>query len=80
MTLGGVGYKFYNNGGELMFFRDTEATSGSVNILDAFKWLVAKGFVQATAVPTQLEYGVEVCYTTGTETFPMTGLTFSLTK
>ncbi len=80
VTLGGVGYKFYNNGGELMFFRDTEATSGSVNILDAFKWLVAKGFVQATAVPTQLEYGVEVCYTTGTETFPMTGLTFSLTK
>jgi hypothetical protein len=78
VTLNGVGYTFYNNGGELMFFRDTQVTSGSVDILAAFKWLVSQGIVQATDVPTQLEYGVEVCYTSGAETFPMTGLTFNL--
>jgi hypothetical protein len=78
VTLDGVGYKFYNNGGELMFFRDTQVSSGSVDILAAFQWLVSQGIVKSTDVPTQLEYGVEVCYTTGSETFPMTGLTFNL--
>lgn len=78
LTLGGVGYSFYDNGGELMFFRDTQVSSGSVDILAAFQWLVQNGYVASTAVPTQLEYGVEICYTSGTETFPMTGLTFSL--
>src|ERR1700722_1166388 len=78
VTLDGVGYKFYNNGGELMFFRDTQVTSGSVDILAALQWLASQGIVKSTDVPTQLEYGVEVCYTNGPETFPMTGLTFNL--
>lgn len=78
LSLGGVPYKFFNNGGELMFFRQTQVTSGSVDLLAAFNWLVTNGYVKSTDVPTQLEYGVEVCTTVGTETFPMTGLTFSV--
>ena len=87
LTLDGVPYHFFDNGGELMFFRDTQATSGSVDILAALQWLVANpnadpastgAHVVASDVPTQFEYGVEVCYTSGTETFPMNGLTFSL--
>ncbi len=78
LTLDGIGYKFYDNGGELMFFRDTQVSSGSVDILAAFQWLVSQGLVKSTDVPTQLEYGVEISYTSGTETFPMTGLTFSV--
>jgi len=78
LTLDGVGYKFFKNGGELMFFRDTQTSSGSVDILAAFQWLASQGLVKSSDVPTQLEYGVEVCYTSGSETFPMTGLTFSL--
>lgn len=78
LTLDGVPYKFYDNGGELMFFRQTQVSSGSVDILAAFDWLVANGYIKSTDVPTQLEYGVEVCYTVGTETFPMTGLSFNL--
>jgi hypothetical protein len=78
LTLDGVGYKFYNNRGELMFFRDTQTSSGSVDILAAFQWLVSQGLVKSSDVPTQLEYGVEICYTSGSETFPMTGLTFNL--
>jgi hypothetical protein len=78
LTLGGVPYHFYKNGSELMFFRDSQTTSGSVDILSAMQWLVSEGLVKATDVPTQLEYGVEVCYTSGAETFPLTGLTFSL--
>jgi hypothetical protein len=78
VTLGGVPYTFVNNGGELMFFRTTQVKSGSVDILAALNWLVSQGLVKSSDVPTQLEYGVEVCYTSGSETFPMTGLTFNL--
>jgi hypothetical protein len=76
LSLGGVPYKFYDNGGELMFFRQNQVTSGSVDILAAYDWLVQKGYVSANDAPTQLEYGVEICSTNGNETFPMTGLTF----
>jgi hypothetical protein len=79
VTLGGVGYKFYDNGGELMFFRDAQVTSGSVDLLAAWEWEVANGYASASDVPTQIEYGVEVSYTTGTETFPTTSLTVSVT-
>jgi hypothetical protein len=78
LTLDGVPYHFYNNGGELMFFRDTMVKSGSVDILAAMKWLVSQGLVKSTDVPTQLEYGVEICSTNGSETFPLTGVTFNL--
>jgi len=89
VTLGGVGYTFYPNCKgpadaaneahcEYMFFRDTQVTSGSVNILAAWQWEVANGYASPGDVPTQLEYGVEVSYTSGTETFPMTGLTFNV--
>ncbi len=78
LTLDGVPYSFYNNGGELMFFRQTQVSSGSVDILAALKWLVSQGLVKSSDVPWQLEYGVEISATAGTETFPMTGLSFSL--
>ncbi len=78
VTLDGVPYHFYNNGGELMFFRDAMVKSGSVDILAAMNWLVSQGLVQSTDVPTQLEYGVEIVSTSGSDTFPLTGLTFNL--
>jgi len=78
LTLDGVPYHFYDNGGELMFFRDTMVKSGSVDILAAMNWLVSQGLVRSTDVPTQLEYGVEICSTSSSEDFPLTGLTFSL--
>jgi hypothetical protein len=78
LTLDGVPYRFYKNGSELMFFRGSQTTAGSVNILAAFQWLVSHGYVSSSDVPTQLEYGVEIASTSGSETFPMTGLTFHL--
>jgi len=78
LSLDGVPYSFYNNGGELMFFRQTQVSSGSVDILAALQWLVSQGLVKSSDVPWQLEYGVEISATTGTETFPMTDLSFSL--
>lgn len=78
VTLGGVPYWFQDLGGEYIFYRQNMVKSGSVDILAAFNYLVSKGLVKSTDVPTQLEYGVEVCSTNGNETFPLTGLTFTL--
>jgi hypothetical protein len=79
VNLGGVPYWFQSQGGdEYIFFRQTMVSSGSVDILAAFNYLVSKGLVKSTDIPTQLEYGVEICSTNGNETFPMTGLTFTL--
>ena len=88
LTLAGVPYHFFANGSncnttnvgncELMFFRDQQVTSGSVDLLAAFQWEFSHGYAHASDVPTQLEYGTEVCYTVGSETFNTTGLTFNL--
>ena len=77
-TLAGVPYHVLNLGGEVIFFRDTQVASGSVDILAAFNFEVIMGWAKSTDAPAQLEYGVEICSTTGAQTFPMNGLTFSL--
>jgi hypothetical protein len=79
LTLNGVPYHFYKNGTELMMFRTSQVKSGSVDILAAFKWLVTNGYLVNSDVPTQIEYGVEICGTNGTtQRFDTTGFTVSL--
>lgn len=78
VSLDGVPYKFIDNGGELIFMRENQVQSGSVDILAAWQWEVANGYAKASDVPTQMEYGVEICATTGAETFPVTNVGFSL--
>jgi hypothetical protein len=78
VTLDGVAYNALNLSREVIFFRDTQVASGSVDILGAFKFEVSQGWAKASDAPTQLEYGVEISFTNGTQTFPMTGLTFNL--
>ena len=63
---------------EYISVRDNQVSSGSVDILAAFKSLIANGLASSSDVPTQLEYGVEITATTGAQTFPLTGLTFTL--
>jgi hypothetical protein len=88
LTLDGVPYTFLPNCSgpataanetncEYMFFRQTQVSSGSVDLLAAFQWEVAHGYAKSD-IPTQLQYGVEISYTSGTETFPTTGLTMSV--
>jgi tripartite-type tricarboxylate transporter receptor subunit TctC len=78
ITINGVAYQFVNLGSENIFIMKNQEKSGSVDILAVFNWEVANGYAKATDVPTQLEYGVEIEATTGSQTFPMTGLTFNL--
>jgi hypothetical protein len=78
VTLDGVRYWYQKLGTENIFFRQKMVQSGSVDILAALNWLVSQGVVKSTDVPSQLEYGVEICSTNGAETFPLTDLTFNL--
>ena len=78
VTLNGVGYHFLKNGTALQFYRDKQVKSGSVDILAAMKWLQTQGLMKTTDIPTQMEYGVEICSTVGTQTFPTTGVTFAM--
>lgn len=83
VTLDGVPYHFFSYGtkgsnAENVFVRDTFVTSGSVGILAAYNWEVANGWASASQNPTQLEFGVEIASTTGTQTFPVTGFSVSL--
>lgn len=90
VTLGGVSYHFLALGSkadcsatgeqacEYIFFRDTQVTSGSVDLLGAWNYEVANGYAKASDTPDELEYGVEVTATTGTQTFSLNGLTFNL--
>lgn len=78
VTLSGVQYYALDLGGEVIFFRGTQVSSGSVDILAAYNFEVAQGWAKASDAPTQLQYGVEICSTTGTQSFPLTGLTFNL--
>ena len=78
VTLSGVPYHAFNLGGEVIFVRDTQVASGSVDILAAYNFEVMMGWAKSSDAPTQLEYGVEICSTTGSQVFPLNGLTFNL--
>ena len=83
VTIAGVTYQFVNLGSEYIFIMpnaDTAnaETSGSVNILAIYQYEIANGLAKASDRLTQMEYGAEICATNGTETFPLTGLTFNL--
>ena len=78
VTLSGVPYHALNLGGEVIFVRDTQVASGSVDILAAYNFEVMMGWAKSSDAPTQLEYGIEICSTTGSQVFPLNGLTFNL--
>jgi hypothetical protein len=78
VTLNGVPYHYASNGTIMQFFRDTQVKSGSVDILAALKWLQTNGYLTATDKLTQIEYGVEICSTVGTQRFDTTGFTVNL--
>jgi hypothetical protein len=99
-TLGGVAYDFVQITGcgtpcaghpdEDVFIRQTQASSGSVDIKAAYNWLTthhldgtscsSSCILSTTDVPWSLQYGVEITGTpsSGNETFPVTGLTYNL--
>jgi hypothetical protein len=74
----GQTYQVYQNGSYIAFVETTNVTSGTVNLLEFFDHIIAKGWIPATSTLGAIDYGVELVSTNGADaTFAVNG--FSLT-
>lgn len=79
VSSGGNSWTYMNYGGGLPILKlNTNATSGTIDILAALQYLQSIGQVSTTATIGQLDFGWEVCSTVGTQNFAMTGYTLSM--
>jgi hypothetical protein len=78
VTFGGQSYRVYKSGSYIAFVETVNVTSGSLNLLDFFNHIVAKGWIPPTSTLSAVDYGVELVSTSGANaTFTVSG--FSLT-
>lgn len=65
-TFGGRSYQVYKTTGNyIAFVADSNFTSGTVNLFDFFKWVIAKGWIPAGSTLGQVDYGAELVSTNG---------------
>jgi Glycosyl hydrolase family 12 len=64
-SFGGRGYEVWKSGSYIAFVADTNFTSGSVDLLQIFDWIIAKGWIPASSTLGQICYGVELVSTNG---------------
>jgi Glycosyl hydrolase family 12 len=62
-SFGGRGYKVWKSGSYIAFVADANFTSGSVDLLEIFDWIIAKGWIPASSTLGQICYGVELVST-----------------
>jgi hypothetical protein len=80
VALGGVTYNVWktSNNGYIAFVPTVVFTSGTVDILEIFKWTMSQGWLPANATLGQIGFGVEIVSTNSTNaTFKFTD--FSIT-
>jgi hypothetical protein len=65
------------NGNYFAFVADQAFTSGDLNLLDFFQYLINKGWVPANSTLAQVDYGVEIVATNGPETFNFSNFSVS---
>jgi Glycosyl hydrolase family 12 len=71
VTFDGESYTVWKgNNGPVSFVRNSNVSSGNVNLLEFFQWLINKGYEPANSKLYQVDYGVEIATTNGAnETF-----------
>jgi hypothetical protein len=66
VTIGGQTWTAWKgNGGYMAFVANSDISSGTLNLLAFFQWVIAKGWVPAGSTLNQVDYGVEICSTDG---------------
>lgn len=63
VTFGGRGYKVYKSGSYIAVVANSNFTSGSVDLLGIFKWIISKGWIPSSSTVGQIDYGVELVST-----------------
>jgi hypothetical protein len=70
VTFGGMSYTVWKgNGNYFAFVANSNFTSGTLDLLQFFKYLMGKGWIPGNSTLVQVDYGVEVVATNGPETF-----------
>src|SRR4029077_18740254 len=78
VTFDGQSYQVYKSGSYIAFVETTNVTSGTVNLLEFFNHIIAKGWISATSTVGAIDYGIELVSTNGADaTFQVNN--FSLT-
>jgi hypothetical protein len=62
-TLGGHTYQVWKNDGYIAFVADQNFTSGTLDLLQVFKWIIGRGWLTTSATLDQVDYGVELVST-----------------
>jgi hypothetical protein len=77
-ALDGQSFRVFKAGNYIAFVVDTNVTSGTVNLLAILEHIISNGWIAANSTLGQIDYGVELVSTGGTDaTFEVNG--FSLT-
>ncbi len=66
VTFGGRTYRAWKNGSYIALVATSNFTSGTVNLLEMFSWIMAKGWMPANSTLGQIDYGAEIVSTNGT--------------
>jgi len=79
VTIGGMSYTVWKgNDGPVSFVADSTITSGNLNLLAFFQWLISKGWEPANSNLQQVDYGVEIATTNNTtQTFHFSNFSVS---
>ena len=64
-SFGGRTYDVWKRDGNsyIAFVPRSTMTSGSLDLLQMFRWMVSKGWLESSATVGQIDYGVEICST-----------------
>jgi hypothetical protein len=77
-SLDGRTYQVWKDGGYIAFVAEPAFTSGNLNLLAFFNYVVSQGYIAANPTLGQIDYGVELVSTNGTpETFTFTNFSVS---
>jgi Glycosyl hydrolase family 12 len=81
VTIGGQSYTVWKTTGNyIAFVASASVTSGTMNLLAFFQWLMSKGWITSTATLGQVDYGAELVSTNGVPgTFTFSGFSVNAT-
>ena len=78
VSIDGRSYQVYSSGSYIAFVATSNYTSGTVNLLEFFKWLMSKGMIPSNTTMGQVDYGIELVSTNNApETFSVNNFSVS---
>jgi Glycosyl hydrolase family 12 len=65
VTFGGRSYTVWKSGSYIAFVANSNFTSGTMNLLQFFQWIIGKGWIPSDSTLSQVCYGAELVSTNG---------------